>query len=132
MKKSKDLLVTAEMLQDSKLYNVIPHAAYYSCFLLSKSKVKELLGIDYDKMAEEIKCNKENSHKYIIKRFREYIAGSTQRPNTISARDYENNIMELKTIREEADYANLPIDIVRCEGSINKAKDLYNKINNIK
>lgn len=131
-KKSESLLDTAERLKDYKLYNVIPHAAYYSCLLLSKFKVKDLVGIDYDQMAEEIRRNKENSHKYIIKRLRQYIAGSSQRPGTITARDYENSITELKTIREEADYENEPIDPIRCEGTVNKAKDLYHKINKIK
>ena len=51
LSKSKSFLDTAESLKDSPNTIGIPHAAYYSCLLLSKYKLNNAGEIKYEDLA---------------------------------------------------------------------------------
>ncbi|MBP3343036.1 MAG: hypothetical protein J6L20_01640 [Bacteroidales bacterium] len=130
LSKSKSFLDTAESLKDSPNTIGIPHAAYYSCLLLSKYKLNNAGEIKYEDLATKEALAKTGSHEVIIREFAKYIRKS--RSSSIDDRDYNNDIRALKALRENADYENKPIDEGTFKNCVNQAKELYNKINKIK
>ena len=130
LSKSRDFLETAESLKDSPYVVGVPHAAYYSCLLLSKYKLNNVGGVKYDEIASKAALEKTGSHEIIIRELAKYIRRSKN--TSIDERDYDNDIRILKSLRENADYENKPIDEPRFKDCVNLAKDLYNKINKIK
>ena len=130
LSKSKSFLETAESLKDSPDIVGIPHAAYYSCLLLSKHKLNTAAGIKYEDLASQVALAKTGTHEFIIRRLAQHIKQSGCA--SIKERDYDNSIRSLKALREEADYENKPIDEHKFKGCVNLAKELYNKINKIR
>ena len=130
LSKSKSFLETAESLKDSPNTVGIPHAAYYSCLLLSKYKLNNLGGIKYEELASKAALTQTGSHELIIRELAKYIRKS--RNSSIDDREYDNDIRALKTLRENADYENSPIDDNTFKDCVNRAKDLYNRINKIR
>lgn len=128
--KSDKYIKVAEFLESAKFYHAIPHSSYYSCLQLMKHQIKTCLGIDYDAQEKERKEVRNGSHEYIIRKFRELL--TSKGGSLRSIRDFNNEIIQLKVIREEADYENKEININVYTDTITRAKELRKIIKTFK
>ena len=118
--KSEFNIDAAELLIKQNLYAPSVHCSYYSCFQLMKYTLKNIIGIDYEEQGNQIRLSKQNSHNFVI----HAIGKEIKRRNPYDFRYFNNNIRELKALREEADYENVEILIDKSSMAYEKAKKL--------
>ena len=121
LNKSELNLNAAQYLCRDGHYATVCHPAYYSCLQLMKFKVKDKLKINYEQQEREIGSGKTNSHQYLIDK----IAGKIQETKGLAiAKNFKDNMKELKKLREISDYKEILIDRSTCEKAIRMAIDL--------
>jgi uncharacterized protein (UPF0332 family) len=118
--KSEFNIDAAKVLINNYLYAPSVHCSYYSCFQLMKYALKKIAGIEYEDLGKQIRLSEQNTHKFVINEIGKII----KRKNAYDFRYFNNNIRELKALREEADYENVEILIDKSEKALKKAKEL--------
>lgn len=128
--KSKEYLKVAEMIHTQQFFSVVPHNAYYSCFLL----MQHLFYNKYNEKFDIVKkmMNKKGTHEviqsYLSKVFINNAVKFDEKKNFLK---YNNELGQLKKLRIKADYHDVEITEDDSKVSISFAKDILQFLNTI-
>lgn len=124
--KSEINFMAAEALLKGGFHPSCCHPAYYSCLQLMKYLVQQELNISYAAQEQEIirlknsRFGRSGSHNYLIDK----IVNGIKTIDKKEAKDFKRDIEDLKTRREEADYADCEVTTGNSIDAINKAKTI--------
>ncbi|MDY0173940.1 MAG: hypothetical protein RBR62_01975 [Bacteroidales bacterium] len=126
--KSEINIGAAQLLFDKHYFPSVPHPAYYSCLQLMKHIICKKIYKDYDIQEAEIAIHGIGSHMYYINTIAEEIES---KQNKRQASEFTRKIKELKALREKADYANTSINFEQARGTIQRAQETIETLQNI-
>ena len=103
-------------------YLPIPHSAYYSCYQLLKHIWLHKLNRTEQELDTQISLNgAKASHEYLINQIIPLVTDSR---DLRAKRDFSNKLTQLKSLRTQADYTDIPVDRESAEKAISLMKDL--------
>lgn len=122
--KSRQSISNAEFLHKQSLYLSVPHCAYYSTYQAILNILKfnpdiEVIEVSQDERTESHSATINKTFLALNQRgvpYREY-------------RDYQNKIGQLKRLRHDADYKEVPIDSSKSEFAIFSSKQITKFLN---
>ena len=125
--KSEINLEAANLLNENGFYASACHPIYYSCLQLIAHKLITR-NVTLEKQAAlSSSCYSGNSHKCLIKESVKLIKVDRHREK----KEYEDNLKQLKELRERADYKNDEIKQEECTQALAIVKLVIQKINTI-
>jgi uncharacterized protein (UPF0332 family) len=108
--KSDTNLDAAKLLHRESDYSSVAHCAYYSCYQL----IKHIWLYAMDKSENDLELliesinrtskKKKGSHEILINQIGSYIKECPMNSALSDSRDFNNNVLQLKKLRTEADY----------------------------
>ena len=126
--KSGISLLAAKYLLKEGYSPCVCHPAYYSCLQLMKYQIQKVIGKNYEQQDKEIASQNTNSHGYVIRAMKDYIAKTQGKK---SALQFDREIKDLKEVREKADYKVDVITHTMATDAIDNAEKLLRTINSI-
>lgn len=117
--KSEISIEAAKLLDDKNLYSAVAHCAYYACY----QKLKHIWLYKQQKTEQDLENlgrtkTRMGSHEVLINEIGTFIKNSGSKNFIEDSRVYNNNILQLKRLRTEADYKDAVFD------STNSSKSL--------
>lgn len=123
--KSEIYLEVANLAEDKNYYPAVAHCAYYSCFHLMQHIWIYKMGKTNNQLEVECSSNKTGKHNILIKEIGKFIKGN---PNNRNAQNdfqlFNSKIIQLKKLRENADYKDDSFDIKKSQMSRILASEL--------
>ena len=100
--------VAIGVLMSQAQFLPVPHSAYYSCYQLMKHIWIHKFNRTEEELQAQISQNgAKASHEYLINQIVPLVTDSRDRR---SARDFSNDLLQLKILRTKADYSDCTID----------------------
>lgn len=125
LNKSEIYLDVAEMAEKSYKYPAVAHCAYYGCFHLMQHIWCHKMGKTEKELEMECSSKKTGRHAILIKEVGLFIKNNTK--NRTAQQDFQSfnsKIIQLKKLRENADYKDEMFDCVKSSNSRTLANDL--------
>lgn len=115
----------ANLAENNYYYPAVAHCAYYSCFHLMQHIWFYKLRKTQNQLEVECSNKKTGRHNILINEIGKYIKGN---PNNRNARNdfqlFNSKIIQLKKLREDADYKDDSFDITKSQRSRILASEL--------
>ena len=108
--KSEIFSNAAKLLHDKCWYSAVAHGAYYSCYQLSKHIWLHKMGKTQQELDNLCSFSFYGSHEVLINEIGKHIRNSGKRYCINQSRDFKAKILQLKTLRIRADYADITFD----------------------
>lgn len=98
----------------------VGHCAYYACFQRICHICYYVIGKTKDQIARECSQSIQGSHNYQLN----IALGLIAKEHPDESRDLRNNIMQLKVLRESADYGDENFDSSKSQSSLNLMREI--------
>ena len=116
--KSELFIDAAKLLHDKCWYSAVAHGAYYSCYQLSKHIWLHKMGKTQQELDRISSLSLYGSHEVLINEIGKHIKNSGKRNCLNQGRDFKTKILQLKTLRIRADYADASFDSTSSQTAI--------------
>ena len=123
--KSDMYLDVAELAENNYKYPAVAHCAYYSCFHLMQHIWYHKMGKTERQLEIECSTNKTGKHNILINEVACFIKNNPKNRNAQSDFQlFNSKIIQLKKLRESADYKDEIFDITKSIKSRTLAREL--------
>ena len=124
--KSNALITAANILHTNKIYPAVAHSAYYCCIQLMKhiwlhslhkteDDLRNGLAI-HNKKARKKRKREKGVHEFLITEIGNHIANNYKHKRDFGR--FNNNIWQLKELRNESDYSDNDFDEIKSDDSL--------------
>lgn len=127
LKNKSDLsFISAELLKKEGYHHSSIHCSYYGLFQKMKYTIKNLLNITYDDYYSRSRLSTFNSHAFLINLLCDEI--KTKGYCQCESQILKRKILELKELRETADYDNIVMTSINSDDAFDLGRKILNEI----